>query len=353
MLLTNKAKHICILENRSLADRHTTAAAGRPRRAAPGPARGRRCTKSSSAPSRPLTDRHYLSHRSSPLLRPSWPGLLFTDSPPSLLLLITVRPPSLSPLAPSLPVVPVAPRPPFPRNRRPPPLCAQLATSPVAPPPRPQPPLRPTTEVRPSPRITARHAAAAAGRRGSAGGRQAGRRSAGWADQLRAGLVDLGRSRWSSSPSSSGFSTASPVRRPRGRGAGEARGSCCCCCRCRRVARPWTPLRPSSVLTTSLSSSMSKRTKKVGITGKYGVRYGASLRKTVKKMEVWQHGTYVRPSSPPSRHPPQVLTMPSLASAFSQTCTWCGKDAVKRTAVGIWKCRGCKKTVRRSSSCGL
>lgn len=134
MLLTNKAKHICILENRSLADRHTTAAAGRPRRAAPGPARGRRCTKSSSAPSRPLTDRHYLSHRSSPLLRPSWPGLLFTDSPPSLLLLITVRPPSLSPLAPSLPVVPVAPRPPFPRNRRPPPLCAQLATSPVAPP---------------------------------------------------------------------------------------------------------------------------------------------------------------------------------------------------------------------------
>lgn len=35
-----------------------------------------------------------------------------------------------------------------------------------------------------------------------------------------------------------------------------------------------------------------KRTKKVGITGKYGTRYGASLRKTVKKMEVWQHGTY-------------------------------------------------------------
>ncbi|KAL9557361.1 60S ribosomal protein L37A [Mucor bainieri] len=57
----------------------------------------------------------------------------------------------------------------------------------------------------------------------------------------------------------------------------------------------------------------------VGITGKYGTRYGASLRKTVKKMEITQHSTY--------------------------TCTFCGKDAVKRTAVGIWKCKGCKKTM--------
>lgn len=31
---------------------------------------------------------------------------------------------------------------------------------------------------------------------------------------------------------------------------------------------------------------MSRRTKKVGIVGKYGVRYGASLRKLVKKIEV-------------------------------------------------------------------
>ncbi|OAD02710.1 hypothetical protein MUCCIDRAFT_152732 [Mucor lusitanicus CBS 277.49] len=57
----------------------------------------------------------------------------------------------------------------------------------------------------------------------------------------------------------------------------------------------------------------------IGITGKYGTRYGASLRKTVKKMEITQHSTY--------------------------TCTFCGKDAVKRTAVGIWKCKGCKKTM--------
>ncbi|PPQ90753.1 hypothetical protein CVT25_010142 [Psilocybe cyanescens] len=67
------------------------------------------------------------------------------------------------------------------------------------------------------------------------------------------------------------------------------------------------------------SSKMTKRTKKVGITGKYGVRYGASLRKQVKKMEISQHARY--------------------------TCTFCGKDSVKRTAVGIWHCSACKKTI--------
>ena len=34
---------------------------------------------------------------------------------------------------------------------------------------------------------------------------------------------------------------------------------------------------------------MGKRTKKVGISGKYGTRYGASLRKLVKKIETTQH----------------------------------------------------------------
>ncbi len=38
-----------------------------------------------------------------------------------------------------------------------------------------------------------------------------------------------------------------------------------------------------------------KRTKKVGIVGKYGTRYGASLRKTIKKMEITQHGKYTCP----------------------------------------------------------
>eukprot|EP00011_Vannellida_sp_DIVA3-517-6-12_P008735 CAMPEP_0114605772 /NCGR_PEP_ID=MMETSP0168-20121206/1224_1 /TAXON_ID=95228 ORGANISM="Vannella sp., Strain DIVA3 517/6/12" /NCGR_SAMPLE_ID=MMETSP0168 /ASSEMBLY_ACC=CAM_ASM_000044 /LENGTH=64 /DNA_ID=CAMNT_0001816627 /DNA_START=154 /DNA_END=348 /DNA_ORIENTATION=+ len=26
------------------------------------------------------------------------------------------------------------------------------------------------------------------------------------------------------------------------------------------------------------------------------------------------------------------------------TCQFCGKDSVKRTAVGIWNCKGCGKT---------
>ncbi|KNE59758.1 60S ribosomal protein L37a [Allomyces macrogynus ATCC 38327] len=64
---------------------------------------------------------------------------------------------------------------------------------------------------------------------------------------------------------------------------------------------------------------MAKRTKKVGIVGKYGTRYGATLRKQIKKMEITQHAKY--------------------------TCSFCGKDSVKRTAVGIWHCKGCKKTM--------
>ncbi|KAG6526044.1 hypothetical protein ZIOFF_016019 [Zingiber officinale] len=60
-----------------------------------------------------------------------------------------------------------------------------------------------------------------------------------------------------------------------------------------------------------------KRTKKAGIVGKYGTRYGASLRKQIKKMEVSQHAKYF--------------------------CEFCGKFAVKRKAVGIWGCKDCGK----------
>ena len=37
---------------------------------------------------------------------------------------------------------------------------------------------------------------------------------------------------------------------------------------------------------------MSKRTKKVGVVGKYGTRYGAALRKQIKKIEISQHAKY-------------------------------------------------------------
>uniref|UniRef100_A0A7S2CLR7 Ribosomal protein L37a n=1 Tax=Octactis speculum TaxID=3111310 RepID=A0A7S2CLR7_9STRA len=67
------------------------------------------------------------------------------------------------------------------------------------------------------------------------------------------------------------------------------------------------------------STVMGKRTKKVGICGKYGTRYGASLRKVIKKMEVSQHAKY--------------------------HCVYCGKDNVKRQSVGIWNCKSCKKVL--------
>merc|ERR1711872_1197610 len=56
----------------------------------------------------------------------------------------------------------------------------------------------------------------------------------------------------------------------------------------------------------------------------YGTRYGASLRKTVKKMEISQHSKYV--------------------------CTFCGKENMKRKAVGIWKC-GTKNCSLRQVCC--
>merc|ERR1712228_632739 len=60
------------------------------------------------------------------------------------------------------------------------------------------------------------------------------------------------------------------------------------------------------------STTMAKRTKKVGVVGKYGTRYGASLRKTIKKMEITQHSKYM--------------------------CSFCGKENMRRDAVGIWRC---------------
>lgn len=64
---------------------------------------------------------------------------------------------------------------------------------------------------------------------------------------------------------------------------------------------------------------MTKHTKKVGPVGKYGTRYGSSIRKHLKKIEISQHKNY--------------------------DCNFCGKKKVKRTSVGIWSCKGCNRTV--------
>ncbi len=40
---------------------------------------------------------------------------------------------------------------------------------------------------------------------------------------------------------------------------------------------------------------MTRRTKKVGIVGKYATRYGASIRKRIKQYEISQHASYVDP----------------------------------------------------------
>jgi large subunit ribosomal protein L37Ae len=77
---------------------------------------------------------------------------------------------------------------------------------------------------------------------------------------------------------------------------------------------------------------MTKRTKKVGCTGRYGTRYGASLRKQVKKSEVTQHAKY-------------TCAVSSCQKREIPNAQFCGKDSVKREATGIWKCRGCKKVV--------
>ena len=59
-------------------------------------------------------------------------------------------------------------------------------------------------------------------------------------------------------------------------------------------------------------------TKKFGRVRKYHTRYGASLRKQIKKIEVSQHSKYF--------------------------CNFCGKFAMRRAAVGIWSCKACSKT---------
>jgi len=58
---------------------------------------------------------------------------------------------------------------------------------------------------------------------------------------------------------------------------------------------------------------MDKTVSKVGITGKYGTRYGAKLRKQAKAIEMLRRTKFISP--------------------------FCGKQSMRRVAVGIWKCK--------------
>jgi large subunit ribosomal protein L37Ae len=60
------------------------------------------------------------------------------------------------------------------------------------------------------------------------------------------------------------------------------------------------------------------RKKKVGTSGRFGARYGATLRKRLALIEAAEKKSYVCPN--------------------------CGSVKVKRTSVGIWKCRKCNFT---------
>ena len=61
--------------------------------------------------------------------------------------------------------------------------------------------------------------------------------------------------------------------------------------------------------------AQSKRTKKVGIVGKYGTRYGASLRKQIKKIGFSQHAKFFcNFCGKVRRPPPPPLPFPHLGA---------------------------------------
>ena len=72
---------------------------------------------------------------------------------------------------------------------------------------------------------------------------------------------------------------------------------------------------------------MAKRTKKVGICGKYiwNAARGLFEEAVIKKVEAQQHIKYI--------------------------CWFCGEKKLKCSCVGTWTCKGCKKDDCRSSVC--
>ncbi len=63
---------------------------------------------------------------------------------------------------------------------------------------------------------------------------------------------------------------------------------------------------------------MPRKTKKVGIAGKFGPRYGVKVRKQIQAVE--------------------------QEKIKSHTCPRCKHKSVKRISSGIWKCRRCDLT---------
>ena len=78
---------------------------------------------------------------------------------------------------------------------------------------------------------------------------------------------------------------------------------------------------------------MAKRTRKVGVTGKYGTRYGGAIRKIVKKFELQQRAKYVCPACGKV-----------LMSAFSN------KSSVRPPASGSAEAAGSLSQVEPTSS---
>jgi ribosomal protein L37AE/L43A len=76
---------------------------------------------------------------------------------------------------------------------------------------------------------------------------------------------------------------------------------------------------------------MAKRTKKVGICGKFGTRYGASLRKVVKKFEITQRAKYVSPFS--GKVSRISLTLPRTASRDKPSASGNASRQVARSPV--------------------
>jgi large subunit ribosomal protein L37Ae len=66
------------------------------------------------------------------------------------------------------------------------------------------------------------------------------------------------------------------------------------------------------------SNEMTRRTKKVGVSGKFGARYGVKIRRRVNALEIRQKKDHA--------------------------CPRCQYNAVKRVSTGIWSCRHCNYT---------